>query len=130
MIFDDISCGIHQGDKIWDSSASMVQEKQYLPSDPCRHLDEADEGQVDQRRTRLSHTSSIRKAPAVPVRAQRSFPIFGVDAGAEGTELESAGQRAHMVLNKLGGFEDHEEEIELSLGGSEKSVWRLAGSSC
>ena len=112
VIFDDISCGIHQGDKIGIIGINGTGKTTFL-----RILAglEADEGQViTQNGLRITY---LPQHPQFPEGATiLSYVTQGQKEQSWNPETE-----AHMVLNKLG-IEDHEEEIEHLSGGQKKRV--------
>ena len=101
VIFDDISCGIHQGDKIGIIGINGTGK--------------TDEGQVVmQNGLRITY---LPQHPEFPEGATiLSYVIQGQKEQSWNSETE-----AHMVLNKLG-IEDHEEEIAHLSGGQKKRV--------
>ena len=119
VIFDDISCGIHQGDKIGIIGINGTGKTTFLRI--LAGLEEADEGQViTQNGLRITY---LPQHPQFPEGATiLSYVTQGQKEQSWNPETE-----AHMVLNKLG-IEDHEEEIE-PLRWSEKACG-AGGSSC
>ena len=113
VIFDDISCGIHQGDKIGIIGINGTGKTTFLRI--LAGLEEADDGQVImQNGLRISFLS---QHPTFPEGATiLSYVTQGQREQSWNPETE-----AHMVLNKLG-IEDHEEEIAHLSGGQKKRV--------
>ena len=113
VIFDDISCGIHQGDKIGIIGINGTGKTTFLRI--LAGLEEADEGQViTQNGLRITY---LPQHPQFPEGATiLSYVTQGQKEQSWNPETE-----AHMVLNKLG-IEDHEEEIEHLSGGQKKRV--------
>lgn len=113
VIFDDISCGIHQGDKIGIIGINGTGKTTFLRI--LAGLEEADDGQVImQNGLRISFLS---QHPTFPEGATiLSYVTQGQREQNWNPETE-----AHMVLNKLG-IEDHEEEIAHLSGGQKKRV--------
>mgnify|MGYP004530823911 FL=1 len=113
VIFDDISCGIHQGDKIGIIGINGTGKTTFLRI--LAGLEEADEGQViTQNGLRITYLS---QHPEFPDDATiLSYVTQGQREQSWNPETE-----AHMVLNKLG-IEDHEEEIAHLSGGQKKRV--------
>lgn len=113
VIFDDISCGIHQGDKIGIIGINGTGKTTFLRI--LAGLEEADEGQViTQNGLRITYLS---QHPEFPDGATiLSYVTQGQREQSWNPETE-----AHMVLNKLG-IEDHEEEIAHLSGGQKKRV--------
>ena len=118
VIFDDISCGIHRGDKIGIIGINGTGKTTFLKI--LAGLEEADEGQViTQNGLRITY---LPQHPEFPKDATiLSYVTQGQKEQSWNPETE-----AHMILNKLG-IEDHEEEIEHLSGGQKK---RLALASC
>ena len=113
VIFDDISCGIHQGDKIGIIGINGTGKTTFLKI--LAGLEEADEGQViTQNGLRITY---LPQHPEFPKDATiLSFVKQGQKDQNWNPETE-----AHMILNRLG-IEDHEEEIEHLSGGQKKRV--------
>ena len=113
VIFDDISCGIHQGDKIGIIGINGTGKTTFLKI--LAGLEEADEGQViTQNGLRITYLS---QHPEFPEGATiLSYVTQGQKDKSWNPETE-----AHMVLNKLG-IEDQEEEIDHLSGGQKKRV--------
>ena len=113
VIFDDISCGIHQGDKIGIIGINGTGKTTFLRI--LAGLEEADEGQViTQNGLRITY---LPQHPEFPEGATiLSYVTQGQKEQSWNPETE-----AHMVLNKLG-IEDHEEEIAHLSGGQKKRV--------
>ena len=115
VIFDDISCGIHQGDKIGIIGINGTG-KSYFPKDPGSGWKKADEGQViTQNGLRITYL------PQHPQFPEGATVLAYVAQGQTDKELESRKQRPQMVLNRLG-ITDHEEEISHLSGGQKKRV--------
>lgn len=113
VIFDNISCGIHQGDKIGIIGINGTGKTTFLRI--LAGLEEADDGQVImQNGLRISFLS---QHPTFPEGATiLSYVTQGQREQSWNPETE-----AHMVLNKLG-IEEHEEEIAHLSGGQKKRV--------
>ena len=113
VIFDDISCGIHQGDKIGIIGINGTGKTTFLRI--LAGFEETDEGQVVmQNGLRITY---LPQHPEFPEGATiLSYVIQGQKEQSWNSETE-----AHMVLNKLG-IEDHEEEIAHLSGGQKKRV--------
>lgn len=112
VIFDDISCGIHQGDKIGIIGINGTGKTTFLRI--LAGFEETDEGQVVmQNGLRITY---LPQHPEFPEGATiLSYVIQGQKEQSWNSETE-----AHMVLNKLG-IEDHEEEIAHLSGGQKKT---------
>ena len=102
VIFDDISCGIHQGDKIGIIGINGTGKTTFLKI--LAGLEEPDEGQViTQNGLRIAY---LPQHPSFP---QDATILSYVTAGQ--TEQNwNPETEAHMVLNRLG-IQDHEEKI-------------------
>lgn len=113
VIFDDISCGIHQGDKIGIIGINGTGKTTFLKI--LAGLEESDEGNViTQNGLRITYLS---QHPIFPDNATiLSYVTQGQTEHSWNPETE-----AHMILNKLG-IEDHEEEIAHLSGGQKKRV--------
>ena len=113
VIFDDISCGIHQGDKIGIIGINGTGKTTFLRI--LAGFEEPDEGQVVmQNGLRITY---LPQHPEFPEGATiLSYVTQGQKEQSWNPETE-----AHMVLNKLG-IEDHEEEIAHLSGGQKKRV--------
>ena len=113
VIFDDISCGIHQGDKIGIIGINGTGKTTFLRI--LAGLEEADEGQViTQNGLRITY---LPQHPQFPEGATvLSYVTQGQTDKSWNPETE-----AHMVLNRLG-ITDHEEEISHLSGGQKKRV--------
>ena len=113
VIFDDISCGIHQGDKIGIIGINGTGKTTFLRI--LAGFEETDEGQVVmQNGLRITY---LPQHPEFPEGATiLSYVTQGQKEQSWNPETE-----AHMVLNKLG-IEDHEEEIAHLSGGQKKRV--------
>lgn len=113
VIFDDISVGIHQGDKIGIIGINGTGKTTFLRI--LAGLEEADEGQVImQNGLRLSWLSQH------PVFPEGATILSYVTAGKREEDWNPETD-AHMILNKLG-ITDHEEEIAHLSGGQKKRV--------
>ena len=113
VIFDDISYGIHQGDKIVIIGINGTGKTTFLRI--LAGLEEADEGQViTQNGLRITY---LPQHPQFPEGATvLSYVTQGQTDKSWNPETE-----AHMVLNRLG-ITDHEEEISHLSGGQKKRV--------
>ena len=113
VIFDDISFGIHQGDKIGIIGINGTGKTTFLRI--LAGFEETDEGQVVmQNGLRITY---LPQHPEFPEGATiLSYVTQGQKEQSWNPETE-----AHMVLNKLG-IEDHEEEIAHLSGGQKKRV--------
>ena len=113
VIFDDISYGIHQGDKIGIMGINGTGKTTFLRI--LAGLEEADEGQViTQNGLRITY---LPQHPQFPEGATvLSYVTQGQTDKSWNPETE-----AHMVLNRLG-ITDHEEEISHLSGGQKKRV--------
>ncbi len=113
VIFDDISYGIHQGDKIGIIGINGTGKTTFLRI--LAGLEEADEGQViTQNGLRITY---LPQHPQFPEGATVvSYVTQGQTDKSWNPETE-----AHMVLNRLG-ITDHEEEISHLSGGQKKRV--------
>ena len=113
VIFDDISYGIHQGDKIGIIGINGTGKTTFLRI--LAGLEEADEGQViTQNGIRITY---LPQHPQFPEGATvLSYVTQGQTDKSWNPETE-----AHMVLNRLG-IMDHEEEISHLSGGQKKRV--------
>ena len=113
VIFDDISVGIHQGDKIGIIGINGTGKTTFLRI--LAGLEEADEGQVvRQNGLRLSYLSQHPQFP-------EGATILSYVSEGKREEDWNPETDAHMVLNKLG-IADHEEEIGHLSGGQKKRV--------
>lgn len=113
VIFDDISVGIHQGDKIGIIGINGTGKTTFLRI--LAGLEEADEGQViRQNGLRLSYLSQHPQFP------EGATILSYVSEGKRDADWNPETD-AHMVLNKLG-IADHEEEIAHLSGGQKKRV--------
>ena len=113
VIFDDISVGIHQGDKIGIIGINGTGKTTFLKI--LAGLEEADEGQViRQNGLRLSYLSQHPQFP------EGATILSYVSEGKRDADWNPETD-AHMVLNKLG-IADHEEEIAHLSGGQKKRV--------
>lgn len=113
VIFDDISVGIHQGDKIGIIGINGTGKTTFLRI--LAGLEEADEGQVvRQNGLRLSYLSQHPQFP-------EGATILSYVSEGKREEDWNPETDAHMVLNKLG-IADHEEEIAHLSGGQKKRV--------
>ena len=113
VIFDDISVGIHQGDKIGIIGINGTGKTTFLRI--LAGLEEADEGQViTQNGLRLAYLSQH------PVFPQKATILSYVSQGKREEDWNPETD-AHMVLNRLG-ITDHEEEIDHLSGGEKKRV--------
>ena len=113
VIFDDISCGIHQGDKIGIIGINGTGKTTFLKI--LAGLEEADEGQViTQNGLRITY---LPQHPEFP----KDATILSYGTQGQKDQNWNPETEAHMILNRLG-IEDHEEEIEHLSGGQKKRV--------
>ena len=113
VIFDDISCGIHQGDKIGIIGINGTGKTTFLKI--LAGLEEADEGQViTQNGLRITY---LPQHPEFP----KDATILSYVTQGQKDQNWNPETVAHMILNRLG-IEDHEEEIEHLSGGQKKRV--------
>lgn len=113
VIFDDISVGIHQGDKIGLIGINGTGKTTFLRI--LAGTEEPDEGQVImQNGLRISFLSQHPKFP------EEATILSYVTAGKQEQDWNPETD-AHMILNKLG-IVDHEEEIAHLSGGQKKRV--------
>ena len=113
VIFDDISCGIHQGDKIGIIGINGTGKTTFLKI--LAGLEEADEGQViTQNGLRITY---LPQHPEFP----KDATILSYVTQGQKDQNWNPETEAHMILNRLG-IEDHEEEIEHLSGGQKKRV--------
>ena len=113
VIFDDISYGIHEGDKIGIIGINGTGKTTLLKVIAC--LEEPDEGQViRQNGLRITY---LPQNPEFPKGAN----ILDYVADGKWQKDWSTESEARNVLNKLG-ISDHEEEIEHLSGGQKKRV--------
>ena len=113
QVFDDISCGIHQGDKIGIIGINGTGKTTLLKI--IAGLEEPDQGQVIfQKGLRVTH---LPQSPKFPEHATvLSYVADGADGADWGRESE-----AKNALNRLG-ITDHHEEIDHLSGGQKKRV--------
>ncbi len=113
VIFDDITCGIHQGDKIGIIGINGTGKTTFLRI--LAGLEEPDDGQVIlQNGLRLSF---LPQHPEFP----EGETVLSYVAGQKREEDWTPETDAHMVLNRLG-IADHEEKIDHLSGGQKKRV--------
>ena len=113
VIFDDISCGIHQGDKIGIIGINGTGKTTFLKI--LAGLEEADEGQViTQNGLRITY---LPQHPEFP----KDATILSYVTQGQKDQNWNPETEAHMILNRLG-IEDHEEEIEHLSCGQKKRV--------
>lgn len=113
VIFDDVSYGIHEGDKIGIIGINGTGKTTLLKVIAC--LEEPDEGQViRQNGLRITY---LPQNPEFPKGAN----ILDYVADGKWQKDWSTESEARNVLNKLG-ISDHEEEIEHLSGGQKKRV--------
>lgn len=113
VIFDDISVGIHQGDKIGLIGINGTGKTTFLRI--LAGTEEPDEGQVImQNGLRISFLSQHPEFP------EGATILSYVTAGKREQDWNPETD-AHMILNKLG-IVDHEEEINHLSGGQKKRV--------
>lgn len=113
VIFDDVSYGIHEGDKIGIIGINGTGKTTLLKVIAC--LEEPDEGQViRQNGLRITY---LPQNPEFPQGAN----ILDYVADGKWQKDWSTESEARNVLNKLG-ISDHEEEIEHLSGGQKKRV--------
>ena len=115
QVFDDISCGIHQGDKIGIIGINGTGKTTLLKI--IAGLEEPDQGQVIfQKGLRVTY---LPQSPKFPEHATvLSYVADGADGADWGRESE-----AKNALNRLG-ITDHHEEIDHLSGGQKKRVAR------
>ncbi len=113
QVFDDISCGIHQGDKIGIIGINGTGKTTLLKI--IAGLEEPDQGQVIfQKGLRVTY---LPQSPKFPEHATvLSYVADGADGADWGRESESKN-----ALNRLG-ITDHHEEIDHLSGGQKKRV--------
>lgn len=113
QVFDDISCGIHQGDKIGIIGINGTGKTTLLKI--IAGLEEPDQGQVIfQKGLRVIY---LPQSPKFPEHATvLSYVADGADGADWGRESE-----AKNALNRLG-ITDHHEEIDHLSGGQKKRV--------
>lgn len=113
QVFDDISCGIHQGDKIGIIGINGTGKTTFLKI--IAGLEEPDQGQVIfQKGLRVTY---LPQSPKFPEHATvLSYVADGADGADWGRESE-----AKNALNRLG-ITDHHEEIDHLSGGQKKRV--------
>ena len=113
VIFDDITCGIHQGDKIGIIGINGTGKTTFLRI--LAGLEEPDDGQVIlQNGLRLSF---LPQHPEFP----EGETVLSYVAGQKREEDWTPETDARMVLNRLG-IADHEEKIDHLSGGQKKRV--------
>ena len=113
VIFDDISVGIHQGDKIGLIGINGTGKTTFLRI--LAGTEEPDQGQVImQSGLRISCLSQHPEFP------EGATILSYVTAGKQEQDWNPETD-AHMILNKLG-IVDHEEEIAHLSGGQKKRV--------
>ncbi len=113
QVFDDISCGIHQGDKIGIIGINGTGKTTLLKI--IAGLEEPDQGQVIfQKGLRVTY---LPQSPKFPEHATvLSYVADGADGADWGRESE-----AKNALNRLG-ITDHHEEVDHLSGGQKKRV--------
>ena len=113
QVFDDISCGIHLGDKIGIIGINGTGKTTLLKI--IAGLEEPDQGQVIfQKGLRVTY---LPQSPKFPEHATvLSYVADGADGADWGRESE-----AKNALNRLG-ITDHHEEIDHLSGGQKKRV--------
>lgn len=113
QVFDDISCGIHRGDKIGIIGINGTGKTTLLKI--IAGLEEPDQGQVIfQKGLRVTY---LPQSPKFPEHATvLSYVADGADGADWGRESE-----AKNALNRLG-ITDHHEEIDHLSGGQKKRV--------
>ena len=113
QVFDDISCGIHQGDKIGIIGINGTGKTTLLKI--IAGLEEPDRGPVIfQKGLRVTY---LPQSPKFPEHATvLSYVADGADGADWGRESE-----AKNALNRLG-ITDHHEEIDHLSGGQKKRV--------
>ena len=113
VIFDDITCGIHQGDTIGIIGINGTGKTTFLRI--LAGLEEPDGGQVIlQNGLRLSF---LPQHPEFP----EGETVLSYVAGQKREEDWTPETDARMVLNRLG-IADHEEKIDHLSGGQKKRV--------
>ena len=116
QVFDDISCGIHQGDKIGIIGINGTGKTTLLKI--IAGLEEPDQGQVIfQKGLRVTY---LPQSPKFPEHATvLSYVADGADGADWGRESE-----AKNALNRLG-ITDHHEEIDHLSGGERRRLYLL-----
>lgn len=113
QVFDDISCGIHQGDKIGIIGINGTGKTTLLKI--IAGLEEPDQGQVIfQKGLRVTYLPQSPKFP------EHATVLFYVADGADGADWGRESE-AKNALNRLG-ITDHHEEIDHLSGGQKKRV--------
>ncbi len=113
QVFDDISCGIHQGDKIGIIGINGTGKTTLLKI--IAGLEEPDQGQVIfQKGLRVTYLPQLPKFPEHAT--VLSYVADGADGADWGRESE-----AKNALNRLG-ITDYHEEIDHLSGGQKKRV--------
>lgn len=113
QVFDDISCGIHQGDKIGIIGINGTGKTTLLKI--IAGLEEPDQGQVIfQKGLRVTYL------PQSPKFLEHATVLSYVADGADGADWGRESE-AKNALNRLG-ITDHHEEIDHLSGGQKKRV--------
>lgn len=113
QVFDDISCGIHQGDKIGIIGINGTGKTTLLKI--IAGLEEPDQGQVIfQKGLRVTYL------PQSPKFSEHATVLSYVADGADGADWGRESE-AKNALNRLG-ITDHHEEIDHLSGGQKKRV--------
>ena len=113
LVFDDISCGIHEGDKIGIIGINGTGKTTLLKM--IAGLEEPDQGQVI-----FQNGLRITYLPQSPEFPKEATVLSYVAEGASGMDWGKESE-ARNVLNRLG-ITDHDEKIEHLSGGQKKRV--------
>lgn len=113
VIFDDVSYGVHEGDKIGIIGINGTGKTTLLKI--IGGLEEPDEGQViSQNGLRITYLPQNPKFP-------KGATVLDYVADGKWQKDWATESEARSVLNKLG-IEDHDEEIDHLSGGQKKRV--------
>ena len=113
VIFDDVSCGIHRGEKIGIIGINGTGKTTLLKM--IAGLEEPDQGQIIMR-----NGLRITYLPQNPEFPENTAVLEYVASGKAGRDWSTESE-ARSVLNRLG-IEDHEEMTEHLSGGQKKRV--------
>ena len=111
IIFDDVSYGIHKGDKIGIIGINGTGKTTILKM--IAGLEEPDQGQII-----MQNGLRITYLPQNPFFSENTSVLEYVAAGKIGRDWSTESE-AHSVLNKLG-ITDHEEKTDCLSGGQRK----------